>query len=210
LRAAGKALGRYKMGKHFRLHVTQDTFSFERRQDNIDAEAALDGVYVIRTNVPAATLSGSQVVETYKGLSAVEQAFRSLKSVDLKVRPIHHRLADRVKAHVLLCMLAWYVEWHLRKCLAPVLFDDTDPAAGKALRHSVVAPAKRSPQAQANARRKKTEAGLPVHSFRTLLKDLQTIARNRVRLNDAAFEMMTTPTPFQQHLFDLLGLTPQL
>jgi ribosomal protein L35 len=208
--AAGKALGRYKMGKHFRLHVTEDTFSFERRQDNIDAEAALDGIYVIRTNVPAATLSGSQAVETYKALSAVEQAFRSLKSVDLKVRPIHHRLADRVKAHVLLCMLAWYVEWHLRKCLAPVLFDDTDPAAGKALRHSVVAPAKRSPQAQAKARRKKTEAGLPVHSFRTLLKDLQTIARNRVRLNDAGFDMMTTPTPFQQHVFDLLGLTPQL
>jgi ribosomal protein L35 len=208
--AAGKALGRYKMGKHFQLHVTEDTFSFERRQDNIDAEAALDGIYVIRTNVPAAALSGSQAVETYKGLSAVEQAFRSLKSVDLKVRPIHHRLADRVKAHVLLCMLAWYVEWHLRVCLAPVLFDDTDPGAGKALRSSVVAPARRSPQAQAKARRKKTETGLPVHSFRTLLKDLQTIARNRVRLNDATFEMITTPTPFQQHVFDLLGLTLQL
>lgn len=151
---------------------------------------------MIRTNVPAAALSGSQAVETYKGLSAVEQAFRSLKSVDLKVRPIHHRLADRVKAHVLLCMLAWYVERHLRKCLAPVLFDDTDPAAGKALRHSVVAPARRSPQAQAKARRKKTEAGLPVHSSRTLLKDLHTIARNRVRLNDAAFDMMTTPHAF--------------
>jgi len=208
--AAGKALGRYKMSKHFQLHITDDSFSFERRQDSIDAEAALDGIYVVRTNVPAAAMSASQAVDTYKGLSEVEQAFRSLKSVDLKIRPIHHRLADRVKAHVLLCMLAWYVEWHLRKQLAPVLFDDANPAAGKAMRSSVVAPAQRSAEARAKARRKTTEEGLPVHSFRTLLKDLQTIVRNRVRLNDTTFEVLTTPTPFQHHVFALLGFAPQL
>ena len=208
--AAGKALGRYKMSKHFQLNITDDSFSFERKQDSIEAEAALDAIYVIRTNVPAAAMSASQAVATYKGLSAVEQAFRSLKSVDLKIRPIHHRLADRVKAHVLLCMLAWYLEWHLRKQLAPVLFDDSDPAAGKALRGSVVAAAQRSPEAQAKARRKKTEHGLPVHSFRTLLQDLQTSVRNRVRLNDTTFEVLTIPTTFQQHVFLLLGFSPQL
>jgi hypothetical protein len=208
--AAGKAFGRYKMGKHFQLHITEDSFWFERKQDSIDRESALDGIYVIRTNVAAEQLSGPQTVQAYKGLAAVERAFRSLKSVDLKIRPVHHRLADRVRSHVLLCMLAWYVEWHLRQRLAPVLFDDSQPAEGKALRTSVVAPAQRSPEAQNKALRKKTGKGLPVHSFQTLLKDLQTIARNQVRMAQNSFEMITTPTPFQQQVFDLLGVSLQL
>jgi transposase len=207
--AVGKALGRLKMGKHFQLQITEDSFSFERKQDSIDQEAALDGIYVVRTNVPAAQLPSEKVVQAYKGLSQVERAFRSLKSVDLKIRPVHHRLANRVRSHVLLCMLAFYVEWHLRERLAPVLFDDFQPLAGEALRHSVVAPAQRSPQAQDKARRKQTDNGLPVHSFQTLLQDLQTIASNTVRMGHATFQMITTATPFQQRVFDLLSVRLQ-
>jgi hypothetical protein len=207
--AAGKALGRYKMGKHFHLQIDEDRFWFRRNQDSIDQETALDGIYVVRTNVPASQLSSDKVVQAYKGLSNVEQAFRSLKSVDLKIRPVHHRLADRVRSHVLLCMLAWYVEWHLRDRLAPLLFDDSQPLAGEVLRPSVVAPAQRSPQAQDKARRKRTDDGLPVHSFHTLMQDLHTIAWNTVRMGHATFRMITTPTPFQQRVFDLLAVPLQ-
>jgi transposase len=207
--AAGKALGRYKMGKHFHLQIDEDRFWVRRNQDSIDQETALDGIYVVRTNVPASQLSSEKVVQAYKGLSNVEQAFRSLKSVDLKIRPVHHRLADRVRSHVLLCMLAWYVEWHLRDRLAPLLFDDSQPLAGEVLRPSVVAPAQRSPQAQDKARRKRTDDGLPVHSFHTLMQDLHTIAWNTVRMGHATFRMITTPTPFQQRVFDLLGVPLQ-
>src|SRR6478672_7206995 len=207
--AAGKALGRYKMGKHFHLQIDEDRFWFRRNQDSIDQETALDGIYVVRTNVPANQLSSDKVVQAYKGLSNVEQAFRSLKSVDLKIRPVHHRLADRVRSHVLLCMLAWYVEWHLRDRLAPLLFDDSQPLAGEVLRPSVVAPAQRSPQAQDKARRKRTDNGLPVHSFHTLMQDLHTIAWNTVRMGHAMFRMITTPTPFQQRVFDLLAVPLQ-
>jgi len=207
--AAGKALGRYKMGKHFHLQIDEDRFWFRRNQDSIDQETALDGIYVVRTNVPASQLSSEKVVQAYKGLSNVEQAFRSLKSVDLKIRPVHHRLADRVRSHVLLCMLAWYVEWHLRDRLAPLLFDDSQPLAGEVLRPSVVAPAQRSPQAQDKARRKRTDNGLPVHSFHTLMQDLHTIAWNTVRMGHAMFRMITTPTPFQQRVFDLLAVPLQ-
>ena len=207
--AAGKALGRYKMGKHFHLQIDEDRFWFRRNQDSIDQETALDGIYVVRTNVPATQLSSDKVVQAYKGLSNVEQAFRSLKSVDLKIRPVHHRLADRVRSHVLLCMLAWYVEWHLRDRLAPLLFDDSQPMAGEVLRPSVVAPAQRSPQAQDKARRKRTDNGLPVHSFHTLMQDLHTIAWNTVRMGHAMFRMITTPTPFQQRVFDLLAVPLQ-
>jgi len=207
--AAGKALGRYKMGKHFHLQIDEDRFWFRRNQDSIDQETALDGIYVVRTNVPASQLSSEKVVQAYKGLSNVEQAFRSLKSVDLKIRPVHHRLADRVRSHVLLCMLAWYVEWHLRDRLAPLLFDDSQPLAGEVLRPSVVAPAQRSPQAQDKARRKRTDDGLPVHSFHTLMQDLHTIAWNTVRMGHTMFRMITTPTPFQQRVFDLLAVPLQ-
>ena len=207
--AAGKALGRYKMGKHFHLQIDEDRFWFRRNQDSIDGETALDGIYVVRTNVPVTQLSSDKVVQAYKGLSNVEQAFRSLKSVDLKIRPVHHRLADRVRSHVLLCMLAWYVEWHLRDRLAPLLFDDSQPLAGEVLRPSVVAPAQRSPQAQDKARRKRTDNGLPVHSFHTLMQDLHTIAWNTVRMGHTMFRMITTPTPFQQRVFDLLAVPLQ-
>jgi transposase len=205
--AVGKALGRYKMGKHFHWQISEDSFTFERNQDSIEGEAALDGIYVIRTNVPAAQLSATETVKAYKGLSGVERAFRSLKGVDLKIRPIHHRLEDRVRAHVLLCMLAYYVEWHMRDRLAPLLFDDAEPAAGQAMRDSVVAPARRSPQAEDKARRKKTGNGLPVHSFQTILKDLQTIVRNTVRMRSISFQMLTTPTNLQQQVFSLLGIS---
>jgi transposase len=205
--AVGKALGRYKMGKHFQWQITEQGFTFQRNQDSIEREAALDGIYVIRTNVPATKLSASATVKAYKNLSGVEQAFRTLKGVDLKIRPIHHRLEDRVRAHVLLCMLACYVEWHMRDRLAPLLFEDAQPAAGQAMRRSVVAPAQRSPQADDKARRKKTDNGLPVHSFHTILKDLQTIARNTIRMQSVSFEMFTIPTTFQQHVLTLLGVS---
>jgi hypothetical protein len=205
----GKVLGRFKMGKHFTLEIGEDRFSYARDETGIAAEAALDGFYVIRTNVDSDTLSTEGAVRAYKGLSVVERAFRSLKTIDLKIRPIHHRLAKRVKAHVLLCMLAYYVEWHMRQKLAPLLFDDHDPAAGKAARDSEVAPAQRSPAAQRKARTQQTADGLPVHSFQTLLADLATISKDRIqpRLAEAgAFDKVTRPTPVQQRAFDLLGV----
>jgi transposase len=200
----GNVLGRYKMAKHFHCHFQEDHFRFEQNRASIDRESELDGVYVIRTNVPAAQASSEDAVRYYKELSKVERAFRSLKSIDLKVRPIHHHLENRVRAHVFLCMLAYYVEWHMRRSLATMLFDDADPAAGEALRSSVVAPAQRSPQAQQKARTKRTPDGTPVHSFHTLLADLRTIALNTVTLGATSFMMTTTPTPLQQHALDLL------
>ncbi|MGH7429375.1 MAG: IS1634 family transposase, partial [Candidatus Methylomirabilaceae bacterium] len=143
----GAVLGRFKMAKHFRLQITDGSLQYQRDHSGIAQEAALDGIYVIRTRVPKEALSSEEAVRAYKRLAAVERAFRSLKSVDLKVRPIHHRDSDRVRAHVLLCMLAYYVEWHMRQGLAPILFDDHDKPAGERLRSSVVAPARRSPQA---------------------------------------------------------------
>jgi hypothetical protein len=205
----GGVLGRYKMRKHFNLTIEETGFSFTRDEQSIAREAALDGIYVVRTSVPAAALAAEQAVRTYKRLAEVERAFRSFKSVDLKVRPIHHRLEERVRAHVLLCMLAYYVEWHMRQALAPILFDDDDPAAAEAARPSVVAPAQRSPRAQRKALTKLTADGTPLHSFHTLLSDLATVAKNRILPNtqDAVpFDLITTPTPLQQRAFDLLGV----
>lgn len=203
----GKVLGRYKMAKHFHCQFEENQFRFERVQSSIDREAELDGVYVIRTNVAAAQASSEDAVRYYKELSKVERAFRSLKSVDLKVRPIHHRLENRVRAQVFLCMLACYVEWHMRRALAPMLFDDADPATGEALRSSVVVPAQRSPQAQQKARTKRTAEGAPVHSFHTLLEDLRTIALNTVTMGDTSFAMTTTPALLQQQALDLLNIS---
>jgi transposase len=203
----GKVLGRYKMAKHFRCQFKHDQFSFERLQLSIDREAALDGVYVIRTNVPVDRASSVDAVRYYKELSKVERAFRCLKSVDLKVRPIHHRTENRVRAHVLLCMLAYYVEWHMRRALAPMLFDDADPAAGEALRSSIVAPAQRSPQAKQKAQTKRTADQLPVHSFRTLLEDLRTLTLNKMKMGEVKFDLITTPTAVQQKAFDLLKVS---
>jgi hypothetical protein len=200
----GKVLGHSKVGKHFQLRIEEDRFTWERDQANIDREAALDGIYVIRTSLPPETSSSEEAVRCYKSLATVERAFRSLKSVDLKVRPIHHRSPERVRAHVLLCMLAYYVEFHLRQALAPILFDDDDRQAAHARRESIVAPAQRSAKAQHKARRKRTDDGLPVHSFQTLLADLATITKNQMQMGGQSLEMITTPTELQQRAFDLL------
>jgi len=204
---AGKVLNHYKMGKHFQLQIEDASFSYQRKQANIEKEESLDGIYVIRTNVSAEVLSSEQAVRNYKSLSGVERAFRSLKTVDLHVRPIHHRQPDRVRAHIFLCMLAYYVEWHMRQDLAPLLFDDDDPAAAEKLRPSVVAPAQRSAAAQHKVHSKRTQDDLPVHSFQTLLGDLATIVSNRVQPKEAstpAFDIITTPTVLQQCALDLL------
>jgi transposase len=207
---AGKILNRYKMGKHFQLRIEEDSFHYERKTANIEREQNLDGVYVIRTSVKKEALSSQQVVASYKSLSGVERAFRSLKSVDLHVRPIHHRLPDRVRAHILLCMLAYYVEWHMRQLLAPILFDDDDKARAQAARASVVAPAQRSASAKLKAFTKQTADGMKVHSFQTLIGDLATIVKNRIQPADkniAVFDMLTQPTVIQQRALDLLGVT---
>ena len=206
----GKVIGRHKVAKHFCIEITDDSFRYERNRQAIAAEAVLDGFYVVRTSLPRHTLDAEQTVRAYKGLSKAERAFRSLKTVDLKVRPIHHHLADRVRAHVLLCMLAYYVEWHMRQQLAPVLFDDEDPQAGEALRRSVVAPAQRSPAAQAKAAKKRTADGGPVHSFQTLLSDLATICKNRIQPEvpgSGTIEKTTQPTAFQEQDLSLLKVT---
>ena len=208
---ADRALRRYKVGKHFDTESTDDSFSCARNEGRIAEEAALDGIYVIRTNVPAGELPAEEAVRSYKGLSRIERAFRSYKTVDLKVRPVHHRLEGRVRAHVFLCMLAYYVEWHMRRALAPLLFDDDDPAAAEAARSSPVAPARPSPAARAKAGRQRTPGGLPVHSFHTLLADLATLTRNRVQPaaeGAVAADVLTSPTPLQAEAFRLLGVRP--
>ena len=205
----GKLLNRYHVAKHYRLLIEEQAFSYTRDEATIAKEAALDGVYVIRTNVPQRALSGEQVVRAYKRLSAVEQAFRSLKSVDLHIRPIFHHKEERVRAHVFLCMLAYYVEWHMREKLAPLLFDEEDWPAAEAARASAVAPAQRSPRTLAKSATKRTAEGLPVHSFRTLLQDLATLTRNHIVPKDTAmppFDMLSLPTPLQQRAFTLLDL----
>jgi transposase len=209
----GKVLGRFKVAKHFRITITDADLRYERDDARIAQEAALDGLYVIRTSVPAEVLSAPATVRAYKRLSAVERAFRSFKHLDDLIHPVHHRLPTRVRAHVFLCFLAYYVEWHMRQALAPLLFDDDDPAAAEAQRASVVQPARRSPQAQRKAQTKHTADGLPVHSFQTLLQDLATVVKNRARATLApllTFEMITVPTPLQQRAFDLLGVDYRL
>jgi transposase len=210
---AGKVLNRYKMGKHFQLRIEEDSFQYQRKTSNIEREASLDGIYVIRTSVKQEALTGQQVVASYKSLSGVERAFRSLKTVDLHVRPIHHRLPDRVRAHILLCMLAYYVEWHMRQRLAPILFDDDDKPQAQAARTSIVASAQRSASAKHKALTKQTSDGIKVHSLQTLLGDLATIVKSRIQpknTNVPAFDMLTTPTIIQQRALDLLGVTLRL
>ena len=205
----GKVIGQYKMAKHFELEIEENAFGYRRTPESIAAEAALDGLYVVRTSLAETQLDAEGTVRAYKRLSAVERAFRSLKTVDLKVRPVFHHAANRVRAHVLLCMLAYYVEWHLRERLKPLLFDDDDPAAAEAARASIVAPAKVSEAAREKARRKRTANGHPVHSFHTLLGDLATVAKNRVvpQVPGAEpFEVLTRPTALQREAFKLLGV----
>lgn len=207
----GKVLNRYKVGKHFVLEISDTSFSYRRDEAKITSEAALDGLYVIRTSVQAEVFSSTDTVRVYKDLSKVERAFRCLKTVDLKLRPIFHWLDERIRAHVFLCMLAYYVEWHLRQRLAPMLFDDHEREAAEKTRVSIVAPAPRSAAAAEKDATKHTADGLPVHSFRTLLADLATLCKNRVRLAGAAspeFYVLTQPTPLQQHALNLLGVNP--
>jgi transposase len=204
---AGKVLGQYKVGKHFRLHITETSFRYERNTANIEAETALDGLYVIRTSLGEGILAEDAVL-AYKQLAQIERAFRSLKTVDLKVRPIYHRLAERVRAHVFLCMLAFYVEWHMRRALAAMLFDDDDKHAAREKRRSAVAKAQRSDRALSKIALKTTDDGTPVHSFRTLLADLATIVKNTVQPTGGApsFDMLTTPTPLQKRALELLAV----
>ena len=203
----GKVVNQYKVAKHFELAIGEHAFSFARKREAIVAEAALDGLYIIRTSVAPAQMDAPDCVRNYKALANVERAFRSLKTLDLKVRPIHHRLADRVRAHILLCMLAYYVEWHLREAWRELMFADTDQKA-KATRDPV-APAKRSKAALAKVARRTLDDGTPVHSFSTLLGELATIVRNTCRTPGAApdaptFEVLTTPNAKQRRALELI------
>lgn len=203
----GKIINRHKVAKHFELSIGEASLSWARRQDAIDAEAALDGLYVIRTSLDAKRMDAPSCVRSYKALANVERAFRSLKTVDLKVRPIHHRLADRVRAHILLCMLAFYVEWHMREAWRELMFADTEQAA-KATRDPV-APARRSASASAKAASKWLDDEQPVHSFATLMAQLATVVRNTCRTPSAGadvptFEVLTTATAHQQRALALI------
>src|SRR5450631_2749430 len=202
----GKVVNQYKVAKHFELTIQDNTFTFARKPEPIAAEAALDGIYIIRTSLSATQMDAPECVRNYKSLAQVERAFRSLKTVDLKVRPIHHRKADRVRAHIFLCMLAYYVEWHMREAWRELMFADTDQAA-KATRDPV-APAKRSKAAQAKAATHTLDDGTPAHSFSTLLADLAGIVRNTCRTPDAApdaptFDVVTIAQPLHQRALAL-------
>jgi hypothetical protein len=202
--AAGKVISKYKTAKHFELTITDTSLTVARRQDQIGAEAALDGFYVLRTPVPAGRLDGPAVVTAYKNLKYVERDFRSIKSDDLDLRPVFHRLEERVKAHVLICMLACYLTWHLRRAWAPLTFTDEQPPAPG----NPVAPARRSPAAQAKASHQHDPAGRPYRSFRGLLGHLATLTRNQVRFAGATADvpMLTEPTSTQREAFDLAGV----
>jgi hypothetical protein len=207
----GRVIERFHMGKHIELSITDNAFTWQRRHDVIAQEAALDGLYVIRTSVSAQQLDAAAAVAAYKSLSNVERAFRSMKTVDLHVRPVFHYNAQRVRAHVFLCMLAYYVEWHMRERLKPLLFDDEYLDEASASRASPVVKAIRSEHAKAKDASKRADDGLPLHSFRTLLQDLATLAYNvtSTALNPEAKIVLTTrPTPLQQKACALLGLSP--
>jgi hypothetical protein len=200
----GKVITRYKTGKHFAVTITDTTLAVERRQDRIDAEAMLDGFYVLRTPVPASDLDAAAVVTAYKNLKYVERDFRHIKSDDLDLRPVFHRLEERVKAHVLICMLACYLVWHLRRAWAPLTYTDQDPPA----QDNPVAPARRSAAAQAKASGQHDPAGRPCHSFRGLLEHLATLTRNQARFagTRATVPVLAEPTSTQREAFDLIGV----
>jgi len=204
----GRILGRFKVGKHFLREVGEGSFSYRRDQAKIDAEAALDGLYVIRSNVAPERLSEQDLVRSYKLLSGVERAFRTMKSVDLQVRPVHHRLADRVRAHIFLCLLAYYVRWHLERSWASLLYRDEQPP----VLEDPVAPAERSASAREKARSGHRADGSPVYSFRGLLSELATLTKNTVRLrgSDVTFDKLSLPTPIQAEALRLLGLSASL
>jgi len=199
----GKIIGKYKVGKHFERRITDTSFTYQRNHAAIAAEAALDGIHVLRTNVAATELDAAAVVTGYKNLAHIERDFRSIKTDDLDLRPIHHRLTERVKAHVLICMLACYLTWHLRHAWAPLTFTDEHPPS----RDNPVAPAQRSAAAQAKASRHQTPDGTPLRSFRGLLDHLATLTRNQIRYHhtNTDIAMLAEPTPDQRRAFDLIG-----
>jgi transposase len=205
---AGRVLGRFKMGKHFTLTIADGVFAWARREEAIRREADLDGIYVVRTSEPAERLKAQDAVRTYKSLAFVERAFRCLKGVDLLVRPIFHRTEDHVRAHVFLCMLAYYVEWHMREAWAPLLFQDEELAQLRQQRDAV-APAQPSPSVRRKKSTRRSSEGLPLHSFKTLLAELAKRCRNtcRVKTDPASrFTTLTDPSPFQARALELLGL----
>ena len=208
----GRIVNRYKMAKHFETEITEDSFTFSRKEPQIAAEAALDGIYVLRTSLSGEALSTEAVVSSYKSLAGVERAFRAFNT-DLDIRPIRHRTEERVRAHVFLRMLSYYVTFHMERALSPMLFRDDNKEAAEAARTSPVAPAQRSSSALKKVTTKKTPERLPVHSFATLLADLGTICANRIAPTDAdveGFTLVTTPTPVQRRAFDLLGVSHRL
>jgi hypothetical protein len=204
--AVGPAAKRYRMRKHFELEISDSSFSFQRKTAQIEAEAALDGIYVLRTSVPAAKLSTSEVVRSYKNLEQVERAFKTLKGPELEIRPIHHHLDHRVRAHVFLCTLAYYLTWHLRQAWAPLLFKDEQPPT----QPDPVAKARRSHSAQQKAQTKSTATGERCHSYKSLLAELATLTRNTIRLprTNATFDKLAQPTPLQAHALDLAEHAP--
>src|SRR3954447_4217235 len=209
--AVGAVADRHKMAKHFELTITDDGFTFRRQPDRIAAEARLDGLYVVRTSLPADAMSAEDVVGSYKALARVERAFRTLKSIDLQIRPVHHWIEPRVRAHVFLCMLAYHVEWHLRRLWAPILFDEHDRPAAEAQRISPVTPAEPSPAALRKRGRRRSDDGVPVSSFRDLLRHLATLTLNTVTVPGASPTTATlyaTPTTLQATAFQLLGIRP--
>ena len=203
----GKILNQFKVNKYYNLEITEEGFSYQRKLELIAQETALDGVYVLRTSLESTLMDAATTVKAYKSLSQVEEAFRCYKSIDLKVRPIYHYKGDRVKAHIFLCMLAYYVEWHLKQCLAPLLFEDEEIDDGSLN----VIKASRSESVQSKERKKRNQENLPVHSFRTLLEDLGTICLNTVectiREGSYRFSKITRPTQLQQKALDLLGVS---
>jgi hypothetical protein len=199
--AVGKVINKYKMAKHFTLDITERTFTYQRHQPKIEAEAALDGIYIIRTSVPADNLDAPGVVCAYKALSHVERDFRIIKADDLDLRPIRHYLTDRVKAHILICMLAAYLTWHLRHALAPLTFTDHTPPA----RSNPVTAAHVSPHAKLKASRQTDPDGNPIRSFRNLLRHMATLTRNTITHHGHTFDKITPPTPTQKRAFELIN-----
>ena len=207
----GKVINRHKVGKHFTLTIQDNLLRLARNEESIARETQLDGIYIVRTSESHHALSAQDTVRTYKSLGQVEQAFRCIKSIDLQVRPIRHRSQAHVRAHIFLCMLAYYVQWHMRKALSPVLFQDDELEDARWTRDAV-AKAKPSESARAKKRTRRTADGWPVHSRGTLLTDLATRCKNTCRAGQGKtavrFEQLTELTPFQAHVFDLLGIKP--
>ena len=208
----GKVVNRKKVAKHFRIEIDGDRFEYSRDQEKIDAEASLDGIYVIRSNVDTSELSDEQVVAHYKNLALVERAFRSLKSIDIRVRPIHHRLADRVRSHIFICMLAYYIEHQMRLALAPLMFVDEEKASAEA-RDSIVSPAGRSESARRKDATRRNENGVGLSSFRDILESLSAVTRSTVIIKDhpkGRFQTTSRPTPYQQEIVRHLGIERHL